>query len=285
MDPVSEIRMVWENLALAMAMWAGMKKGLITRAHLPTGRTAVPTDDGMLEEVFNPLELKHDQDLARCVNNQVRGAVTFSAMQAHSTLTQVFGASPLQEVDPELRAARCVMYLLDLTLGEGMLAPVWRCPASYRERFEVPSIPFVLDATALDGKPVYWEDFGGLEKHLGLLEYCAERLEQFSPDGNENIATSANGGAMRQNQLAMKLVDDGPVSAFLEAKCIVDIKAQSMAKDLYARFLEWCGDTGKDPLAQRSFGLQLTKLGFVRKRRGRGRHWWQGVELVKAGVK
>ena len=208
-----------------------------------------------------------------------------SAMQAHSTLTQVFGASPLQEVDPELRAARCVMYLLDLTLSQGMLAPVWRCPASYRERFEVPAIPFVLDATALDGKPVYWEDFGGLEKHLGLLEYCVERLEQSLPDGYENGGTSADGGAIQQNQLTMKLIDDGPVSAFVEAKCIVDIEARAMAKDLYARFLEWCRDTGRDPLAQRSFGLQLTKLGYVRKRRGRGRHWWQGVDLATAGVK
>ena len=86
MEPGLEIRMVWENLALAMALWSGTKKGLITRDHLPSGLTSVPTDDGVLVHVFNPLELKSEQDLARCIDNQVRGTVTFSAMQTNITL-------------------------------------------------------------------------------------------------------------------------------------------------------------------------------------------------------
>ena len=76
MEPGLEIRMVWENLALALALWSGTKKGLITKDHLPSGLTAVPNDDGVLVHVFNPLVFKDEQDLVRCVNNQVRGAVT-----------------------------------------------------------------------------------------------------------------------------------------------------------------------------------------------------------------
>ena len=119
MEPAQEIKMVWENLALAMALWAGTKKGLITTAQVPTGRAAVPTDDGMVVEVFNPLELRSNQDLVRCINNQIRGAVTFSAMHTHGTMAQVFRSPPLREVDPDLRAARSALFLLYNTLSPG----------------------------------------------------------------------------------------------------------------------------------------------------------------------
>ena len=69
MEPALEIRMVWENLALAMAVWAGAKKGLITKDHLPTGNSVVPAAPGTLERVYNPLELRNEQDLCYHINN------------------------------------------------------------------------------------------------------------------------------------------------------------------------------------------------------------------------
>ena len=281
MEPELEIKMVWENLALAMALWAGMKKGLITRAHLPTGRAVVPSDDGLVVEVINPLDLKTDQDLARCINNHVRGAVTFSAMQAHNTLTRVYRNPPLRETDPDLRAARCAISLLNNSLSRGMLAPVWDCPAAYRHRLEVRPIAFVLDASALDGKPVSWNDFGGLDKYLDLLQYCVRRLDRAVLQAADAPGESAGVSLAQENQLSMALSDDGPLAAFVDAKCLVDLEAQAMAKDLYTGYLDWCQETDRGPLVQRSFGIQLTKLGFVRKRRGRGRHWWQGIELTE----
>ena len=41
MEPALEIRMVRENVALAMALWAGARKGLTTRGHFPSGRVRV----------------------------------------------------------------------------------------------------------------------------------------------------------------------------------------------------------------------------------------------------
>ena len=72
MEPALEIRMVWENLALAMAMWAGAKKGMITKDHLPTGDSGVPGALGTLERLHNPLELRNEQELARCISNQLQ---------------------------------------------------------------------------------------------------------------------------------------------------------------------------------------------------------------------
>ena len=281
MDPVQDIKLVWENLALAMALWAGAKKGLITTAQVPTGRAAVPTDDGKVVEVFNPLDLKSNRDLLRCINNQIRGAVTFSAMLTHGTMAQAFGSPPLRGVDPDLRAARSALFLLYNTLSQGMLAPVWSCPAAYRQRFEVRAISFVLDASHLNGKEVFWQDFGGLDKYLDLLEYCIGWLEQAPSDVEPIVGVVAPAGPIQDNQLSLALNGDEPVATFIQDKCVVDPDGYTMAKDLYDQYLEWCRASEQEPLVQRNFGIQLTKLGLVRKRRGRGRHWWQGVVLAK----
>ena len=281
MDPVQEVKMVWENLALAMALWAGTKKGLINTAQVPTGRAAVPTDDGAVIEVFNPLKLRTNQDLARCINNQVRGAVTFSAMQTHGTMAQVFRRPPLKEVDSDLRAARSALFLLYNTLSQGMLSPVWSCPPAYRQRFEVRPISFTLDASYLDGKEVFWREFGGLGKYLDLLDYCIGWLEQAPRDVEPAIRAVAPADPLQDNQLTLALSGEEPVATFIQDKCVVDPDGHAMAKELYDQYLEWCRASEQEPLVQRNFGIQLTKLGLVRKRRGRGRHWWRGVKLAE----
>ena len=295
MEPASEIRMVWENLALAMALWAGAKKGLITKDDLPTGNTVVPAGHGTLERVYNPLELRNEQELARCISNQVRGGVTFSAMLTQRTLEQVFGSPPIDEVDPDLRAARCSVYLLSTALSRGMLAPVWDCKGPYRSRFEVGPISFVLDASDLDGKPVYWEDIGGLVKYLELLEYLADHLEQMGPNPGllsvqpgENrdkaVVTGSAASTGEPDRIPMALVGNQPLAGFLEARCVLGPDSYTIASELYRNYLGWCEDTGQQALVQRSFGIQLTRLGFTRKRRGRGRHWWKGLEADKSGA-
>ena len=37
---------------------------------------------------------------------------------------------------------------------------------------------------------------------------------------------------------------------------------------------------GREPLPQRTFGMQLTAQGFQRRRRGKGKHWWTGIGLL-----
>ena len=90
MEPVLEISMVRENLALAIAVWTAVKKGLITTAHLPTGRAAVTSDAGRVVEIFNPLELHGEGDLIRGATNQVRAAFAFSVIQTHRILESVY---------------------------------------------------------------------------------------------------------------------------------------------------------------------------------------------------
>ena len=72
---------------------------------------------------------------------------------------------------------------------------------------------------------------------------------------------------------------EGPVARFVDVQCEVDDSNLVLAKDLYTGFQEWCRDTGQNDVSQRSFGMQLTAMGFQRRRRGRGKHWWDGIKL------
>ena len=283
MEPVLEISMVRENLALAIAVWTAVKKGLITTAHLPTGRAAVTSDAGRVVEIFNPLELHGEGDLIRGATNQVRAAFAFSVLQTHRTLESVYDGPPLQDPNQDRKAARCAIYLLNNSMRRGMLTPTWSCPLGFRRNFKVASISFALDASELDGKTVYWDDFGGLEKYLELLAYLAEQAKEPPPKtaprsrGQEAQETRS----IRQDFMEAASASD-PVSQFIGARCMIGPEAQTIAGGLYDEYLNWCQETGQETLGQRSFGMQLTKLGFTRRRRGRGRHWWQGIGL--AGV-
>ena len=283
MEPALEIKMVRENLALAIAYWTGVRKGLITSAHLPAGRAIVTSDTGQVVEVFNSLKLEGNEDLARCATNQVRSAHAFSVMHTHRILESVYSGTPLEETDPDRKSARCAIHLLNVTMMQDMLAPVWACPPNYRQRFGVQPISFVLDASKLDGKTVYWHDFGGLEKYLDLLDYIAGQVEQLpEKTARSNARDSGKVPPTRPRSVETVSVAD-PVSQFVAARCLVEPDAQTIAGGLYADFLEWCREGGLPILGQRSFGRRLTKMGFTRRRRGRGRHWWQGIGIAAGG--
>ena len=122
-------------------------------------------------------------------------------------------------------------------MSQGMLSPVWSCPPAYRQRFEVHPISFVLDASHLDGKEVFWEEFGGLGKYLDLLEYCIGWLEQAPRDAETTVAVVAPAAPIQQNQLSMALTGDEPVAAFIQDRCVMDPDANTMAKDLYDQYM------------------------------------------------
>ena len=274
----SNIRMVKENLALSIALWAAAQRGAITAAYVP-GKTEFKGLDDETITVDTPLQLRDNRELVRCVSNQIRGAFAFSAIQTHRSLEITCKGTPLQEPDPDLKAARCAFYLLNNTMTRDLLAPVWICPPDYRQCFEVRDVPFTLDASSLDGKEVFWDDFGGLQRYIALLQYCSDQVEAKLRQEAEKLAGAAGAGPAEELALPgspPKLV----VSDFVAARCQVGDDALIIAKDLYQAYLDWCRETGQEPLPQRSFGMQLTAQGFQRRRRGKGRHWWTGVGLL-----
>ncbi len=69
------------------------------------------------------------------------------------------------------------------------------------------------------------------------------------------------------------------VRRFADDRCVVGPGTRIIARRLYDEFLDWCLEAEREPLSQRAFGMRLTRMGFRRRRRGRGRHWWEGLGL------
>lgn len=284
MGPAStNIKMVKENLALSIALWAAAQRGVITAASVPA-KTAFKALTDEFVEVDTPLQLNDNRELVRCVSNQIRCAFAFSAIQTYRSLETTYRGSPLQERDPDLKAARCAFYVFNKTMTRNLMTPVWICPPEYRGRYEIRDVPFTLDVSGLDGKEVYWDDFGGLQPYLGLLEFCSLKVAEDSPDLSPATTATAE-SSEEQNQLILpttagRISGVTDVAAFVADRCLVGSEAKIIAKDLYQAYIEWCRSRGEEPLAQRSFGMQLTAQGYQRQRRGKGRHWWTGVGLL-----
>ena len=112
-------------------------------------------------------------ELSRGAANQMRAAFALSALQAQRSLDSAFPNEPILEEWPELRAARSAMYLIGRAVERSILQPVWECPPAYRRLFHIRRFGFTLNAAALEGRVLSWDDFGGLERYLKLLEYLA----------------------------------------------------------------------------------------------------------------
>jgi hypothetical protein len=240
-----------------------------------------------------PFEVRDNRELVRCVNNQIRGAFALSAVQTNRALESLHGNSPIQDEPSDLQSARCILFLLSKTFSDDFMDPVWVCPVEYRQTFEVDSISFRLDASALAGKKIYWADFGGLSKYLDLLEFCSNKaadragipLSWKEPvKGELPTGGSADLARLPENERISDLVQLDSISAFVKARCLVHSQEKIIAKDLFDAYVIWCDREGYDLMAQRSFGMRLTALGFERRRRGKGKHWWIGIDLTESQV-
>ena len=294
MHPALEIRLVRDNLSLAMALSKSTENGLITPLHVLPEDNPAGGDDGTPAHSPNAL--------SRRIGNQVRASFGFSVLQAQQSLERVYPSSPLTELRSSLKGARCTVYLLSISLRRGMLSPVWVCPPEYRQRFEVPSIPLVFDASILDGTPVVWEQFGGLGKYLDLLDYCAAWVQSWDPESAvpdvpppapvtpapSQVPPTAQASGPAQvsapPQVPAPVAETtqaaAPVINFVQSRCYRDPEALCAASALFKAYQDWCLETASRMMTQRSFGLELTKMGFQRRRRGQGYHWWQGIGLA-----
>lgn len=289
----SNIKMVKENLALSIALWAAAQRGVITAAYVP-GKTEFKALNDATVEVDTPLQLGDNRELVRCINNQIRGSFAFSAIQTHRTMELTYKGQPLQDPDPDLKAARCALYLLSNTMSRDLLSPVWVCPPDYRHRFEVKPVDFTLDASILDGKEVLWDDFGGLQRYMALLQFCSDQVEKAQEEAAAAAKAAAQAAAEREAAAARAAAAElaaaageaasplAQVADFVAARCAVNEDALIIAKEFYQAYIDWCQEQGRQPLPQRTFGMQLTAQGFQRRRRGKGKHWWVGVGLLAA---
>ena len=172
MIPERQINTTIENLTLAITEWAAVKNGLITTKNLPN-IVDWKLGNGTTIRITNTVK---DNQLELYFTNQLRAAFAVSSIQANSALESVYGKQRLDDKDLDRRAARCSIYMMRCSVGHNPLEPIWVCHSGFRERFQVQSIGFVLDMRSLDGQIVEWEQFGGPQKFLDLLNYCRSLL-------------------------------------------------------------------------------------------------------------
>ena len=372
MRPGDEIRLVKENLAFAVSLWNGARAGRV-----PPGALVGSGNDGPLSTHRVGAQPQTRQELAaeltRGAANQMRAAFALSALQAQRSLEDAFPGEPIQEEWPELRAARSGMFLIGRAVQRSILQPVWECPPAYRRVFHIRRLGFTLNASALEGRVLSWDDFGGLERYLNLLEYCASSANAAEAAGASRTlpkvlspSRSGPGGVLGAPDVPTtdsedppsaappkgypgdladrRLAPDAPpfvpplapsarseeedswdnvlaeraghwhtqpeaqepeaprngrnghlsdgaasaygapvgnmVSQFVAERCETGEDRRMLAGELYEGFLGWCRDSGRQPVSQRAFGLRLTGLGLRRKRRGHGKHWWEGIRLA-----
>ena len=311
-------------------------------------------------------------EVTRGAANQMRAAFALSALQAQRSLEDAFPGDPIREEWPELRAARSAMYLIGLAVNRSILQPIWECPPAYRRTFHIRRFGFTLNATALEGRVLSWDDFGGLERYLQLLDYCAtsanaavqagatrtlprymspgpagfggvlgapndlgadaeepkaaapprgypgdipsrrlapdappllpprvsreseeedswdislaERADQWhdarsASEEPSSVGNAQNGHTVGNGTAPSRIPAGNIVGQFISERCETGPDRRMLAGELYAGFLAWCEDSGRQPVSQRAFGLRLSGLGLKRKRRGHGKHWWEGVRL------
>ena len=347
MRPGEEIRLVKENLAFAVAFWKAAAAGNVYT------RTATRPGSGasLFSQQYGDSWDSGPQpsaNLTRGAANQMRAAFALSALQARRSLAIAFPGEPIEEELPELRTALSVMHLIALAVRRSILQPVWDCPPPYRRMFHIRRLGFTLNATGLGGRPLSWDDFGGLDSYIGLLEYCAASADgsgrNISDQGNlvlpdrpsglefddiigpppveshesteiapVTVPADYNGGVPPAGRVPVmppqivapppvplpasgppaappsmpahyerEIRRDGsnPVDRFVAERCETGEGNRILAGELYAGFVEWGRDAGHEPISQRAFGMRLTALGLRRKRRGHGKHWWEGIRLA-----
>ncbi len=349
MRPGEEIRLVKDNLAFAVAFWKAAAAGQVSpRALISPGSRASRSGRPGIDSWESGAGLA--AELTRGAANQMRAAFSLSALQARRSLAAAFPGEPIEEELPELRTALSVVHLIALAVRRSIIRPVWECPPPYRRLFHIRRLGFTLNATGIGGRPLSWDDFGGLDRYIELLEYCAASADSVGSnvsaqgrvvlpghlskldfddiiglpgaDPGETAETPParpptdyNGGVPPPNRMPVmppapvaaaapqppvdpppvpQLADGppvitapeggaNPIDRFVAECCLTGEGKRILAGELYAGFLEWRRNTGQEPISQRAFGMRLTALGFRRKRRGHGKHWWEGIRLADAG--
>ena len=179
MRPGQEIRLVKENLAFALAIWKAASTGRLPPEAFHQQQWS--SDSGVGEPDRSLRELS--AQLTRDAGNQMRAAFALSVLQARRSLAVAFPGEPIEEELPELRTALSVIHLIALAVQRSVIQPVWECPPPYRRFFHIRRLGLTLNATGLGGKALSWDDFGGLEAYLDLLEYCAASADVVPEEG------------------------------------------------------------------------------------------------------
>lgn len=138
-----------------------------------------------------------------------------------------------------------------------------------RQSLEVPSASPIRDETG------YGAGSGRLNRpRPSFINPSSITIEADAPAG----WIAPEGPPEPRITVASQATEMGPIDDFVADACTTGSRSMNLAGDLYTSYANWCLDHGYLAHSQRKFGLELRARGYERKRRGKGKHWWMGVE-------
>ena len=107
-----------------------------------------------------------------------------------------------------------------------------------------------------------------------------EALPQDAPNPEESPEGSIEGSEKTDDQAKAA----PQLSRFISDCCAVGKEETCTARNLYVAYLRWCDQDLIPPMLQRNFGLGLSEMGYQRRRRSHGQHWWLGLGVNTAST-
>ena len=211
------------------------------------------------------------------VRNNFKSTFAFTVIELDAIFRSIYSSHPVAEKDINVRYIRVLIALLGSSLINDPMNPVWDCPADFSDVYEAHNPYRKFDARGIDGKPLDWDQFGGVEGFVIILQNALEIVLD-----NEARQTVVNSYVPNELRLRSRKRSEQyeHLRDFIMEECQISDSAMSLAGRVFASYEEWATAAGITPLSQRGFGIGLGEFGFERKRRGQGKHWWMGISLM-----
>ena len=77
----------------------------------------------------------------------------------------------------DLGSARNISYMIRCAFAHNAFKPRWQCSPKYQRRYAIRAANVQFDGKMCNGKGLKPEDYGGLEGHMRLLDFCLQALK------------------------------------------------------------------------------------------------------------
>ena len=220
---------------------------------------------------------RNRESLLPAVRNNLQTTFAFTAVELDTILKSVFSTNPINETDNTIKYVRCVVHLLAVAFINDPMYPIWQCDTEFQTVFYTHDPYREFDCRELNGTAVSWDHFGGIEEFVDILNLSKSIINDKAAS-DPFVSYEVNNHKSRNKRHTKKYQN---IRDFVNLECVVNNDKMSLAGDLYEAYTNWSNDLNVECLSQRGFGLGLREFGFVRKRRGQGKHWWLGISLIK----
>lgn len=275
MDLSERIEALQRNFYLSLSIMETAKNGRLTLdkfSFLPRNRN--PFDQANMRE--EKRDYAYGATLP-AVRNNFKSTFAFTVIELDSVFESMYSSHPVTEEDASIRYVRVLISLLGNSFINDSLNPVWECPPDFRNIYEAYNPYRNFDAREIHGMPIDWEQFGGIQGFIIILQTALDIARANERDNMEQHTFAPNQLRLKSRKKSEQYEH---LKGFILTECNISDSSMCLASSLYAAYGKWASENSVSSISQRGFGIGLREFGFNRKRRGQGKHWWMGIQLI-----